>query len=285
MWGKRGRDDYILVSPAIEAEKRERARRYWQKHGLAQNSLPPRPANLKPEDPEYQDYLAAKFIHFYDYCRKLTNFPHHYHKAEIELQPETIQARKAFFEAEQHLALGRRDLARERYEGKDALAAWRKLMLKYEILRTDEYILSDTYEVQLNYVTIIQDLRGRLFKNLLVTQHFLGQGAAPAGAARGWSALTHLVLLNQMPMPEVNPETERRFDTPGPDGEPMIPEDVIREVKVRRGLMKPRQPTPEEMAQMRMPPAGMPAPPGMEFFPRPIPPPQPTAPGAGSSNQ
>jgi hypothetical protein len=94
--------------------------------------------------------------------------------------------------------------------------------------------------------------------------------AAPAPAAPTWAGLSawgpavdQSVLLN-LPVPEFVPAANRSLTAPDKDGKPLVPERVSMAVKIRHGLLKPPDLTPQpgQPGMMGRPmPAGQPTPP------------------------
>src|SRR5262249_50072013 len=121
------------------------------------------------------------FSHYFMYYRGLTNFPHHYFRSQAEMGPDTIQARKDLFEAEQ-LRLAAKAQALPRYE--QALQDWRdKVLAKYQELLYDDILLEDLFEAELNYLQFFNDSpRGRQLKQALFLEAVLAQAGTPAVA-------------------------------------------------------------------------------------------------------
>jgi hypothetical protein len=276
MWKRRGEDDRLLLPKGEEEHKRDLALRYLKGQNLTPASAPlPPPPGLAADDPRMEDYAAAVFMHSYDYYRSMTNFPTQYERAHAESQPETVKARKAFFEAAALRAQGRRDQALRRYEAPEALEAWRTILQKYEGFGKFDFIQEEAYEFQLKYMRLLDDLYSRRFR--LHTSLAL----VPPGPAHGWTSLAYLALLNP-PSPvetaKLLTDPKRRLDAPGKDGRPaVVPDIIVEQVEVRRGLRRKPQETKEQREWMmkRMQEAGMSMgspPPGAT--------PPPTGPGA-----
>jgi hypothetical protein len=242
MWQQLGQETHLYLHPREESRMKELARRYYEKLGLSNYvTLVPFRPDLKPGDPEYEEYRAARFMYLYFHYRQMTNFSNHYHRTEVEAKPEVVHARRAFYEADQLRLQARRDQALRRYEAPDALEAWRQILDKYNEFRQESNIQEDSFELQVKYLTLVKDLRGRLFKHLLGVEDGLVQGALPPGPAGTWPALIHLALANNWPMPDVQPEAKRRLDSPGSDGKPLIGSEAVDAVLIRRGLKKAPQ--------------------------------------------
>jgi hypothetical protein len=238
-WQQLGQETHLYLNPREESRMKELAQRYYEKLGLPKGGMVPYRSDLKPDDPDYEWYRAARFMYLYFYYRSMTNFSNHYHRSEVEAKPEVVQARRAFYEADQLRLQARRDQALRRYESPDALEAWRQILDKYPEFRQESTLQEDSYETQLKYLALVKDLRGRLFKHLLGVEDCLVQGTMPPGPAGSLPALIHLALANNWPIPEVQPEPKRRLDSPGSDGQPLVGPEAVEVVLIRRGLKKP----------------------------------------------
>lgn len=260
-WLALGKRTGLYLEQNAEAEKRELARRYYQKTGLSPVSEPPPRDDLKPGMPDYDAYKAALYIHFYDYSRRLTAFPNHFHEAEVEMQPVVVQARKAFFEAERLRSGGNREQAIARYEQPDALEAWRNILIRFENFRDKDLVQEESYKSQMRYVKMLEDRDGPRYKQFVS----LGAGLLHTALPTGPDWMTALVSFAQaaapsraQPIPEVNPEEKRRFDTtfkekpddPNDKPKPLISDDIKRKVLTEIGRLKPMTQDPEMLARM-----------------------------------
>jgi hypothetical protein len=266
MWREYGEINLMLKSPEELQDFRLQAEKFIAKHNLAQGQMPNQVPVQDRNDPGWQ---AWNFIYDYDYYRHLTNFPHHYFRAQAEMQPDMIQARKDLFEAEQ-LRLKAKSQALPRYE--QALQNWRdKVLGKNPELMNDEMLLEDLYEGQLNYVQFFNESpQGRVLKQGLFVEAALGQAGIPGVAEQ-------LLSLSEMLRPQairssllVGP-----LDGKLPDGTRDCIDPLIRQrLLVRKGLAKAAPP-----AGMIMGPGGRPmfAPGAGPGGIQPLPPPAPTA--------
>src|SRR5262249_25011119 len=131
--------------------------------------------------------------------RQMTNFPHFYHKTIVEALPATIQARKAFFQAERLRRTAQSLRALEKYT--EALPEWRRILRAkdHKDFRRDQNTQEETYETQKKYLALArtdrrplkelklggpdaEDWRAPAVRHLLITQERL----AKAGT---WAAL------------------------------------------------------------------------------------------------
>jgi hypothetical protein len=194
------------------------------------------PGGLPPQakgTPLEEAWEAALFEYNFHYSRHLTNFPHHYFRAQAEMQPEMVQARKDLYEAEQ-LRLAAKSQALPRYE--QALQDWRdKVLAKYQELLSDDILMEDLYEAELNYLQFFLDSpQGRQLKQGLFVQGFLGQAGSPAVADQ-------LLSLSEMLRPQAvrAPLLVAPLDGKMSDGQRYWIDPLVRQrVLVRKGLAK-----------------------------------------------
>ncbi len=257
MWKQTGLKTGLYMEPTTEASTRALAKLYTERHNLLAAAEPPERPELKKGDKEYDEYKAALRVHWYDYYRTLTNFGHHIYLAEVEADKTTVQARKAFFEAERLRVEGNRMQAIQRFEAEDALEAWRKILMRFQNFRNDEIVQEDSFELEMKYVNLLEDRYGHLYKNLSAVGDALGQGAAPGP---GWmmGAALHVAQAGALPLPEAYPEEKRRFDNTfkdhpeDPDDKPIpiLNDEIKRRVLTKFGRIKELPPSEEEIAKM-----------------------------------
>jgi hypothetical protein len=267
LWRDYGERNLLLVSPEELQAKRLLAAKFQADHNIPPGQLP----GPLPPGGNKDGWKALMFTHNYDYYRGLTNFAHHYFRAQAEMQPEVIQARKDLFEAEK-LRLAGKAQALPRYE--KALQDWRdKALGKYTELLKDDILLEDTFEAQLNYLQFFNDSPpGRQLKQGLFVEAILGQAGMPAPAEE-FLSLTQLLRPQAVRTPLLVAPLDGKMPESNRD---WIPASIRQSVLVRKGVIKS---TPPPEAAMMMGPGGMPpgGRPG-ELQPRPPPPP----PGAGN---
>lgn len=190
IWAKHADDNHLrFESPTDEINRIRTAQQYWDKYGIAPYASPHVAAgeedSLPPEDRE--PARAARFLYEYDTYRRVSNFPHHYHFAEVERQENTITARRLFHEAETYRLLASWEKALQTYEDPRALDAWREDILAWrerntnQKYRDDHYVQEGTLEIQLNYTSLRDEWRGKPVKSELaglvtwISQGSLGQ--------------------------------------------------------------------------------------------------------------
>lgn len=193
MWEKFGYSNHLLFrNPQEEFDKTELARRYYESRNQAFGSPPEMPTNIdfslptriqekmmeaefqrilnsKPPD-QREEYLAAFYLYQYGYYRKLGNFETHIMKSYVEAEDETIRTRRLMYEAETARQNGEPRKALALYDQTDCLAAWRDKVLslsdpnKHREYRESELIQEATFEAQLNYMNVLNQLFGRQIK-------------------------------------------------------------------------------------------------------------------------
>jgi hypothetical protein len=96
---------------------------------------------------------AAEKMRWYAHYRHMTNFPDFFHQSERERLPETVAARKKYFQA-QRLHREGSSLSIAAY--RDALAQWLDVLLQNPTFRQIGSIQEDTYEMQFKYLRHLQ---------------------------------------------------------------------------------------------------------------------------------
>jgi hypothetical protein len=163
-----------------------RAFEMYQRHGRDHDLLKT-PAEIAALPPD----LRVRF----DYNLRLTNFNHHYHKAEVERTPEAVQARRVFYQADRLRRTGERARALQMYEDpaafgppstwdKSKATGWKRVLMKYPDFRYDLDQQEDSYTTQRRYLNLVRDLRLSQIRPLLVAQDFIALGTMAPGAER-----------------------------------------------------------------------------------------------------
>lgn len=205
LWRKFMRENKLrFESPLEETNKMTLAERYREKAGLLPGQAPTqKPEDISPEDKP--NYDAYNYIREYNAYRQMSNAAFHYHRAVMEEREATNTARKRFFQAEGFRNQFRKEQALRTYRLPDALTAWREKVLmeernspnepgkKIKVLSEsgqDEAIQEDTYEIQLKYLDLANDVDGPDVRQQLAwTAAALATGgmqAAPGSPQAGW---------------------------------------------------------------------------------------------------
>ncbi|MBY0459060.1 MAG: hypothetical protein K2V38_17125, partial [Gemmataceae bacterium] len=178
LWDRHGKDNGLDPARLPELEKRVGDR----------SNLPadPTPEQLIREPELRERYLARLGIDFFRSNRQVTNFPFFLASAQAESQPQTVQARKTLWQAEQARKVGDPQLAIQLY--KRGLEQWKDVLGKREnagFLRTDR-VEEETFEFEIAYqrLLVLSDPRVREYANkLTLAAPFLG---APFPADDAW---------------------------------------------------------------------------------------------------
>jgi hypothetical protein len=191
LWSNFGEANHVLFPiPAEEATMEQRARSFAAKYNLNDASPVPQLREESLDAETRREFFAWQFMKWYNYYRHISNFPHHYSRARVEAKEETVQARKAFFEAESLRLRNRPARALKRYQEPDALRAWRNKVLdlpENKEFRRDSFIQEQTFELQLKYMNLYSELGGNAFRGqaaqmvLVPLQNMFGTGACPLG--------------------------------------------------------------------------------------------------------
>lgn len=172
-------------------------------------------------DPALIDsYKAHRTLFFSQQNRGMTNFDHHYFRAFIEREPQTVQARKQFFEAKRAYKAADTDRALALYDV--AFDMWKKVLLRSTDFRNDSGIQEDIYEQQMEYMTLVQENRGPQMRPALMTAGVLGSVLAgdPTSVAAG-TMYGMVTDIRSLPLPLVGP-----LDQTAPDGKPWLDPSV-----------------------------------------------------------
>jgi hypothetical protein len=258
LWEKRGKASLMLLDLQTLEEKKASARAVLEPLGLEDGRMPPRP-EPEPDDPKYKSWKDGQFMFQYEYSRRLTNFPHFLYRSLVEMTPEMIQARRTMFDARLAVRRGRRAQAEDYFKSKTGLALLRQILENNPDFQQDHFMQEELYELELRYVKLMQDKEGGTYKQLMACGHLLGTVAS----AGPWTAeptlyypvyvVTQQSARSNLPVPEFVPEERMQLEAPGKDGKPLIDANIQMQVKVRHGLMKAPEMTPEQMGMAGRP--------------------------------
>jgi hypothetical protein len=215
---------------------KDRADKFYERLGW-------RPAgdgsDVPPEFRDHPGFKAHRQLHWYDYYRSLSNFPHFYFETQVESDPQAVAVRKAFFTAEQLRKAGDRELALDTY--REAMPKWRDILLKHTEFRRDPNIQEDTCEIEIKYLELVEYLYGKRVKQLLLVGDYLTQAAIRLPLSVTWLPPVTLVRDNQ-------PTIVTPFSGSDEQKVPLIPDDVRGVVRNRMGLSSPMpvEPPPTE---------------------------------------
>jgi hypothetical protein len=256
MWKKHGEQNKLYLTPR-ELANFEADSRYYRQEYNAQTGTPPVPLDHTREESRTDEdrekmkkgLYAFIYMHWYNRYRTLTNFEHHYLRSNVEMEEKTVAARKAFFEGRQLNRQGKRLEALAKYEAPEALPYWRELLVN-EKFGNDTDVEDYSYIVQLRYLRILQDTKGRDYKQAEALVAFLGHSVAVA--APNWITLQQLNGPHLMPQPEI----AGPFDGKTTSGGDIITSDTRNSVNSRFGIGVKSQPAPTKPVWPRSPISG-----------------------------
>jgi hypothetical protein len=240
MWKRHGEANHLLYSPEAETNLRTRAEAFAKEFPPG-SPLPTQRREDLP--PDLRDkWEASVILEKYNSDLHMTNFRHHYHRARVEAEPETVTARKLFHRAEALRLTADLHEALNVYEQPDALPAWKNKVLldpSHKEFRKDEFIQEQTYEIEQKYLELIND---QLKLRLTVLQPYVPLlPKTSADVFTDW-------IVTKGPF-DINVNDKGEEDA---QGEPLISETVKKGVQSRKLPQKsqapqgppPPQPTP-----------------------------------------
>jgi hypothetical protein len=222
LWQRFGEENHFLTDPAEQKNLETRATAFAKKYHLNSMVMPP---SLREEDLDAEtreELFAWMFLRELKAYSQMCNFPYHYNRAQVESKPDTIQARKTFFEALDAQRLRNDELgALKKYLEPTSMKAWRdKVLTSNKVFRSDSLVQEQTFEIQLRYVNLYSQLNGRTFK-AQVTRMLLMPSLNPPGAG-----VCPVGLANWVPPLIVkdwnNPLLGGPFDGYDDEGQPLI---------------------------------------------------------------
>jgi hypothetical protein len=188
MWRRHGESNLLLVDPLREADLKAKAESFRHWAGVKEGDR----RQFREEDAPVhlrEGLRAHRFLWEQEYYVTLSNFRHFYYTALVEEKPETVAARKQFFEAEALRGQAQNGDALEKYEDKDGLPRWKQLLETNPNFQKDHLIQEETYEIQLKYLDLVKSVRGQRIKQQLALQTCLGDAAAGSPAGLQWLPL------------------------------------------------------------------------------------------------
>jgi hypothetical protein len=154
MWSDHGYQYGLELSPS-------RLSRLKSEAGVANENdyipLPPRATTEQLADPAFATrYQAAEALSYYQSNRQLTNFPFYLANSRGEQLPETIEARKTLWKADQARRLGNNVVAAGLY--KTGLLQWQKVLGANPSFHRDQRLMKieeETCEFELDYIRLL----------------------------------------------------------------------------------------------------------------------------------
>jgi hypothetical protein len=222
------------LEPESSRRLAEQAERYRSAYGVRPDELGP---DLRPDQRDGgvgESFDAHRHLYWYGYWRdqEQTNFPRFFHQTRVEMTPEVIEVRKRFYEVDQLLKRGEpAEAIVPLYER--AFAKWRPVLLKNPEFRRIVTIQNETYERQVAYQQLVQELYGTEFKQLLVLQDFLAQLALRPAGVPLWLPPAQLLPRRTLPASIVQGPFDNMVDE---KGQPVILAETIHQWRLRMGL-------------------------------------------------
>ena len=150
MWRDHGQRNGLIVSE-------ERLSRYEQFAQGAVVGLPPALNELETTTREQRAKAEARIaLFFYGQNRSVTNFPFFLITSQAEARPETVQARRILWQAEQARKLGRKTEATALF--KEGLIKWKAVLAKdanFHRPERSDRIEEETFNYELAYLRLI----------------------------------------------------------------------------------------------------------------------------------
>jgi hypothetical protein len=244
MWREFGeRNGLVYKSAAEELNDQTKAARFRERYQIPPGDMAMgfRPEALSPEMAE--SLLAHRRLFFQAQNLQMTNFTHHYTKANAEQDRETGQARKTIDRAEQYRRAAEPERAIDTFE--QGFNQWKAVLLRHPDFRDDDGTQEELYEAELHYLHLVRDHRGDQVRPVLAIQ---GLAAAAAASASGVaspaplaSGLAYQLVTDTraLPLPIAGP-----LDGADANGKVWIRPDVVTTVRQRLNIESPATPPP-----------------------------------------
>ncbi len=256
MWREFGEQNGMLFrSPTEQINLQAMAARFQQRFRIGRDDMafPFRPELL---DPEMRKNLEAhKRLVLMTQNRSMTNFMHHFIRANAEQDRETAQARKTLDRAETYRRAAEPERAIEAFQ--KGFNQWKAVLIRHPDFRNDVDTQTDLYEIEVRYLYLVQDHRGEELRPALTIQG-LTTAAVAAAAGGGSPAVAATGLMYRLvtdgralPLPVLGP-----LDGTDAAGQPWISQEAIHTVRQRLHQDTPPQPQAPPAAPRRATPRG-----------------------------
>jgi hypothetical protein len=187
MWRDFGeRNGMLFKSEPERISMDAQAKKFQERYKVGTNDMA---FAFPPEslDPEMRECLRAqRLLAVRETNLGMTNFMHHFVRANAERERETAQTRKTIDRAQRYHLMGVQERAITEYE--KGLEQWKDVFRRTRPpvsgpqLRDDEGTQEEVYEMEVRYLDEIQKHRGERFRPALT---FQGLAAAAAASAAG----------------------------------------------------------------------------------------------------
>jgi hypothetical protein len=212
------------------------AKKLIEKLRLQPGQLPPElPPELREQKEWVEAWEAYDFLHWYQFYRGLTNFPHFYACSEAEAKPDTVASRKALFRVNQELKSGRLAVLKEEYDR--VLEQWRKVLDANPAFRGDSDIQTSSYEMQYNYLKEwLRSPYGTPSKQAMLAEAALTRLTLDSAGADAWLALAQAV----RPAVVADPLVEGILDGKNARGDRYITPEQRDQFRMSKGVIRPK---------------------------------------------
>ncbi|MBX7104368.1 MAG: hypothetical protein K1X57_09805 [Gemmataceae bacterium] len=230
-----GQQNGMFYDAAALNRLEERSKLYRDKYKLVFDDYGPDLSDPSIDADLKASYRAHRLLFFYRVNRDMSNFPHHYHTTDAERHPETIRARKFFFDAARLNKLAEPERAMDQYER--GFALWQKVLARFPEYRADAGLQDDIYVLQIAYTDLVEANRGSAVRAVTSAAGVLsGALNGPLGVASG--TVFSLPLGGKpLPIPVVGP-----LDQIAPDGKPWLDPLIGVTARNRAGRDEPETP-------------------------------------------
>ena len=256
MWKAHGERTGLYLEPEVLKSLEEEAAVFRAKFKLSPyDRAPPIPEDMHT-DALNRGQIAQERLYWLGHYQRTTNYLHFYYSTQIEQDPKCIELRKAFYQANLYREAGEREAALEIY--RNTLPKWRELLLAHKEFRTDDDVQEATFEMEWNYLDLVQTLYGNRNKQLAIVTDLLAQMAQRPPLGTMW--LPPAVAARDLVV-SINP----------PMGKDAEGQDIIPDVIADRVLERKRLPSPRKVVPPSPPAAPPSAAPGGAPVPTPTP--------------
>lgn len=200
--------------------------------------------------PEEQTKFSEPMGQRYRMDQNITNIVHWLVSTEVERTRDAVDARKAFWKADRLRRRAEPRKAVAQYEDvkafgppnswtKDKASGWTRIYYDHPRLRADMTTQEDTYEVEMKYMDLITDVRGARLLAARAAASVVAEGPTPG-------AFWHIPA--ELAGQTGTPRLRGPFDGTDDHGQPLVSQEAIRIVNIRRGILSPPTAMPETRA-------------------------------------
>jgi hypothetical protein len=224
LWEKHGKRNGIYLDTAELLRLNEKARPYRERYHVGERDPGKDIMDDNVDAALKESFKAHRQLYFYESNRSTSNFDHHYFRALAEKDNDTIQARRAFFQAQRYRKEAEPIRSIQQFE--EAFASWKKAIERHREFRDDMSIQEDAYELQLEYLDLLSVHRRAVIRPTLLVDGMLAQGLAainglPMMALPSGTFWTFTGGPKELPFPLVGP-----LDQIAPDGRPWVERSI-----------------------------------------------------------